>query len=128
MEALSYSVNTDDINNNVNEDDFALEQGEGDDGKPTAMQKSNEIFEKSINQFSNAIQSVAQSMQLMAQAFVQNQFTFAQPHAPPPPPTSQIRSSFYSQNVTSPQVPSNLDLILEESSASFRNYRSFIEF
>ena len=128
MEALSYSVNTDDINNNVNEDDFALEQGEGDDGKPTAMQKSNEIFEKSINQFSNAIQSVAQSMQLMAQAFVQNQVTFAQPRAPPPPPTSQIRSSFYSQNVTSPQVPSNLDLILEESSASFRNYRSFIEF
>ena len=127
MEPLSYSVNTD-VNNNVNEDDFALEQGEGDDGKPTTMQKSNEIFEKSINQFSNAIQSVAQSMQLMAQAFVQNQFTFAQPQAPPPPPTSQIRSSFYSQNVTSPQVPSNLDLILVESSASFRNYRSFIEF
>ena len=31
----------------------------------TITQKSNEIFEKSVNQFSNAMQFVAQSMQLM---------------------------------------------------------------
>ena len=56
----------------------------------------------------------------MAQTFVQNQFTLAQPQAPPPPPTPQLRSSFYSQNVTSPQVPSNLDLTPGESSASLK--------
>ena len=60
----------------------------------TVMQKSNEIFEKSISQFSNAIPSVAQSMQLMEKAFTQNQFTLAQPQAPTPPPTPQHRSSF----------------------------------
>ena len=73
------------------------------------------------------MQSVAQSMQLMTQAFVQNPFALAQPQVPPLPPTPQLRSSFYSQNVTSPQVPSNLDLTPGESSASFRSYRSFIE-
>ena len=60
----------------------------------TVMQKSNEIFEKSISQFSNAIPSVAQSMQLMEKAFIQNLFTLAQPQAPTPPPTPQHRSSF----------------------------------
>ena len=73
------------------------------------------------------MQSVAQSMQIMAQPFVQNQFTLAQPQAPPLPPTPQLTSSFYSQNVTSPQVPSNLDITPGESFASFRSYRSFIE-
>ena len=71
------------------------------------------------------MQSVTQSMQLMVQAFVQNQSTLAQPQAPPPTP--QLRSSFCSQNVTSPPVPRNLDLTLGESSASFRSYRLFIE-
>ena len=60
----------------------------------TVMQKSNEIFEKSISQFSNAIPSVAQSMQLMEKGFIQNLFTLAQPQAPTPPPTPQHRSSF----------------------------------
>ena len=32
-EPLSYGVNTDDMNNKVNEDDFVLEQGRGDDGE-----------------------------------------------------------------------------------------------
>ena len=41
------------------------------------MQKSNVIFKKSMNQFSDAMQYVAQSMQLMAKALVQNQFTLA---------------------------------------------------
>ena len=45
----------------------------------TITEKSNEIFEKSVNEFSNVMQFVAQSMQLTTQAFVQNQFTLAQP-------------------------------------------------
>ena len=45
----------------------------------TITQKSNEIFQKSVNEFSNVMQFVVQSMQLTTQAFVQNQFTLAQP-------------------------------------------------
>ena len=40
------------------------------------------------------MRSVAQSMQLMEKAFIQNLFTLAQPQAPTPPPTPQHRSSF----------------------------------
>ena len=50
------------------------------------------------------MKSVTQSMQPLTQPFFQNQFTLAQPQAPPVPPTPQLRSNFYRQNITSPQV------------------------